>query len=273
MKNYIPILVLVIGAIIATIALPARSQFEQPPGGGSQKVNLRKSLTKHSALPLVAQYNEPGPQDPQDQVRRQSRNNLSKGLYSGKLILDPGTPEVNGQTETVDLTFIDTVKILKPGERKDPDGLPISGTMIVIGTVTTGKAYINQGHDGVFSEYKVTVSDVLKPDPDSRTVAGDEITTWQPGGSLQFHSGYIKHVVIAGRGFPEVGTQYVLFLRSTDKNAKDYAISTAFSIKDQLVSPLNDAQDQAAFDGMRLQDFLTKLRQEISVRQEGGLNQ
>src|SRR5262245_46868892 len=127
MKNYVPkILIVVIGAIIATIVLPARSQFGQVSSGGPPKANLRKWLSKHSALPPVAQFDETSvPQDPQDQERRQNRNRLTHGLYSGKFILDPGTREVNGQAETVDLTFVDGVKILKPGERKDPDGLPI----------------------------------------------------------------------------------------------------------------------------------------------------
>jgi len=275
MKNYAPkILILALAVIIATIALPARSQFEQVTRAAQPEVSLRRVLSKHSGLPLVAKYDEPPvPQDPQDQERRLSRTRLSHGLYSGKLILDPGTREVNGQAETIDLTFIDTVKILKPGEAKDPAGLPISGSIIVIGTVTSGKAYVNQGHDGVFSEYKIAVTDVLKSDPNDVISSGDSLTAWQPGGSLQFPSGHIKHVVIAGRGFPEVGTQYVLFLRRPDKNVKDYALSGGFSIKDQLVSPLNDVNDQDSFDGMRLEDFLTRLRQEISARPEGGVNQ
>lgn len=275
MKNYVPkILIVMIGAVIATIVFPARSQFGQVASAGAPKVNLRKWLSKHSALPPVAQFDDSSvPQDPQDQERRLSRNRVTHGLYSGKFILDPGTRELNGQAETVDLTFVDGVKILKAGERKDPDGLPISGATIVIGTVTKSKAYVNQGHDGVFSEYKVTVSDVLKPDPDNLISAGNEITAWQPGGSVQFHSGHVKHVVVAGRGFPEVGTQYVFFLRRADKTVADYAIASAFAVQDQLVSPLNDADDQSSFDGMRVDDFLAKLRQEISVRQEGGVDQ
>jgi hypothetical protein len=274
MKNYVPkILLLVIGTVMATIALAPRNQFGQESSGGPERSNLQKRLSKHSALPPVARFDEPGvPQDPQDQERRLSRSRLSHGLYSGKVILDPGARHVNGQAETLDLTFIDGVKILKAGERKDPDGLPISGSTIVIGTVTSGKAYINQENNGVFSEYKIAVSDVLKPDPENMISARDEITVWRPGGSLQFQSGHVKHFLVAGRGFPEVGTQYVLFLRRADKNVRDYAISTAFSVNDQVVLPLDDANDQSSFEGMRLNDFLDKLRQEISVRQAGGMD-
>jgi hypothetical protein len=246
MKNYIlKVLVFAIGGALVL-----------PPQG-----DLRKLLSKHSALPLIARFDEPSvQQDPQEQERRQIRDRLSKGVYTHKVILDPGVREVNGQAEGIDLTFIDSVQIVKPGERPDPIGLPISGSIIVIGTVTSGKAYINQEHTGVFSEYRVAVKEVLKPDPESAISAQDEVTTWTAGGSLQFQSGHIRHFVIAGRGFPEVGTQYVFFLRRPDRNVKDYAISTAFSIKDQVVSPLDDGQDKNSLDGMPLIDFLDKLR-------------
>jgi hypothetical protein len=272
MKNYVPkILLLVIGAAIATIALPTRNQFGQESSGGPQRANLRKQLSKHSALPPVARFDEPAvPQDPQDQERRQSRSRLSKGLYTQKVILDPGVREVNGQAEGINLTFVDGVTILKPGELPDPIGLPISGSIIVIGTATSGKAYVNQEHTGVFSEYRLAITDVLKPDTDSVISARDEITAWLPGGTLQFQSGHITHFIIAGCNYPEIGTQYVFFLRRPDKTVKDYAISTAFSIKDQVVLPLDDGNDKRSFEGMPVTDFLDKLRREISIRRDRG---
>src|SRR5205085_2916652 len=95
-----------------------------------------------------------------------------------------------------DLTFIDGVKILKPGERPDPKGLPISGSVILIGAVTNGMAYVNQERTAVFSEYRVEVTDVLKPDPETLISAHDEIVTWLPGGSLLFPSGHLTHFII-----------------------------------------------------------------------------
>jgi hypothetical protein len=273
MKIYVPkILFLVIATLIATIALPLRNQLGQESRGGPQRANLRERLSKHSALPPVARFDEPAvPQDPQDQERRQSRSRLSKGLFTHKVILDPGVREVHGQAEAIDLTFVDGVTILKPGELPDPMGLPISGSIIVIGTATNGKAYVNQEHTGVFSEYRLAITDVLKPDTENVISVGDEITAWLPGGTLQFQSGYIIHFIIAGCNYPEIGTQYVFFLRRPDKAVKDYAISTAFSIKDQVVSPLDDGNDKRSFEGMPATDFLAKLRQEISVRRERGI--
>ncbi|HSE25650.1 MAG TPA: hypothetical protein VLB68_28555, partial [Pyrinomonadaceae bacterium] len=75
--------------------------------------------------------------------------------------------------------------ILKPGEVKDPPGLPILGNSIVLGKITTGDAYLNDGRTGVFSEYLINVTEVLKSDPTSVVSAGDEISAWRMGGSLK----------------------------------------------------------------------------------------
>src|SRR2546423_8068274 len=107
MKTYLPkILLLVIAAILVTISLPARNQFGQASTDLHAKPNLRKILSKHSALPPSTQFGQAQAESAQDQERRQSRQRLSHGLYSGKNILfDPGTREVNGQAETFDLKF------------------------------------------------------------------------------------------------------------------------------------------------------------------------
>ena len=271
MKNYFTkIPLLMAGVALAAIAFPTRNQLRPVPPGVSMRDELRKILPKHSTLPPVAQWQEPSiPQDPQDQERRVHRERL-KGLNKYKPILDPGVREINGQAESIDLTFIDEVQIIKPGEIADPAGLPIRGCVIVIGTVSSGNAYVTQGHTLVFSEYKVEVQEVLKADPASVISARDMLTIWRSGGSIQFPSGHITHYIIGGRGFPELGTQYVFFLRRPDKTVDDYAINTAYSIKDQAVSPLDDILYKNPFDGIPAKEFLDKLRHEISVRREGG---
>jgi hypothetical protein len=182
------------------------------------------------------------------------------------VIADPGAQVVNGQSETVDLKFIDGVTVLKPGEIKDPPGLPIRDTSVVIGRITSGDAYLNDERTAVFSEYRIVIKEVLKSDRSALVSVGDEINAWRPGGSLKFPAGHIKHFVIAGLGFPEVGTDYLFFLRTTDSGNKDYAISTAFSLSDQVVYSLDGHQDQISFDGTRPSDFLNTVRKEISLR-------
>src|SRR5678815_3429042 len=112
MNSYTPkVLMLVISVILATILLSSRSQLGQVSTQLPAKANLRKFLSKHSALPPIAQFAQAQAEAPQDHERRQSRQRVSRGLYSGKVIFDPGTREVNGESETLDLKFIDGVKI------------------------------------------------------------------------------------------------------------------------------------------------------------------
>jgi len=262
----------VTGIILATIAFPFGNALGQMRSGGSAKEDLPKFLSSHSARPPVARFDDPLPQDPQELKRRQLRDRLSNIDSKGQVILDPGVLEVDGQAESLAPVFVDSVTILKPGERPDPNGLPINDCAIVIGTVTSGHAYLNQAHTKVFSEYTVTVKEVLKPDPDSVISVNEQLPAWRTGGSLQFPSGHIRHFIIVGRGFPEVGAQYLFFLRRPDKAAKDikdYAISTAYSIKDQTVAPL-DGMDypRSPFEAMAVNDFISKLRQEIALRQK-----
>lgn len=275
MKNFIPrVFLFFISIGLTTIVFPMGNALGQLRSGGSANEDLSKLLSTHSALPPIGRFDAPTiSRDPKELERRQSRERL-KGLDNYKSIVDPGVREVNGQSESIQLTFIDGVYVVKPGERPDPDGLPISDTIIVIGNVSSGQAYVNQEHTLVFSEYKVTVQEVLKSDPDSVISPRDKITTWRSGGSLQFPSGHITHFIIAGRGFPEIGTQYLFFLKRPDKTVQDYAISTAYSIKDQVVAPLDGMNyPRSPFEAMAVNDFLSKLRQEISIRREGGNNE
>jgi hypothetical protein len=43
-------------------------------------------------------------------------------------------------------------------------------------------------------------------------------------------------------------------------------ISAAFSLKNQVVSALDDKQDQSSFDGTSENDFLNTVRKEIAAR-------
>ena len=256
--------VLVAMASVALMAPTLCSESQTPTSANALEI-----LPKHSAAPPIVQFEQQIKLTSQEGERRDSRTRLTLGFYSGKPIADPGTRVVNGQSETVDLTFIDTVTILKPGEIKDPPGLPILGTSVVIGRITNGDAYLNDQLTGVFSEYRILVKEVLKSDPTSIISVEDEINAWRIGGSLKFRSGHTKHFLIAGVGFPKIGADYLFFLRTTDSGNKDYAISTAFSLSDQVVYSLDANHAQCVFDGTRTSDFLDTVRKEILARRPG----
>jgi len=268
MKDYkLKIVAVAICVTVAVIAMPNRKQAGQAAKLQPPKSDLKKLLTEHSGNPLTADLDQASVESTGEREKRNGRDRVSEGLYTHKVILDPGMKEINGDGESIDLTFIDTVQILKPGQIEDPPGLPISGAMILIGKVMDGDAYLNDQHTGVFSEYSVAVSEVLSSDPKNPVSVGDNISTWRPGGSVSFRSGHTKHFIVAGRGFPEIGVVYLFFLRPTDSSLADYAISAAYSMKDQVVSPLDDGRDESAFDGASKTSFLNTVRKEIATRE------
>ena len=238
-----------------------------------QPPKMEEVLTKHSGRPPKAEFGQTQAEteSQEKQIRRRIREGSRKNYYK-KQIVDPGTKEVNGQAETMLFSFIDEVTLLKPGQKPDPPGLPVSNTAVLIGTVISVKAVVSQDKTFVYSDYQTRIDEVLKADPNVNISADELITTWRLGGSLRFPSGHIKHFVIAGRGFPEVGIQYLFFLRRLDPRMDAYEIMRAYALKDDVVLPLDDL---GSFPGgqetMKKDEFLNLVRSAISTQKAGGV--
>ena len=226
---------------------------------------LEKS-SKHSARPPVGEFGQTSTEPKPDHDRRLKREKVHEHFYR-QSIEDPGTKEVNGQAETILFSFVDGVIILKPGQKPDPHGLPVSATSVVVGTIVRAKAFVADNRHFVYSDYEVKIDQILKPDVGKVFNVGDKITGWVPGGSVHFPSGHIKHFLISGRGFPEVGTQYVLFLGRDDPQLDEYEIWTGYAMKDGRVLSL-DADNQG-FDNMNPGTFIATIEDAIR-RQTGG---
>jgi hypothetical protein len=109
---------------------------------------------------------------------------------------------------------------------------------VIIGNVTSARAYVSEDKTGVYSEFTVRVSDVLKS-PSARTlVAGTEVEALRPGGGVRFPSGQVRKFLIGGRGLPQIGGRYVFFLKY-DNLAQAFYIVTGYRLSDGKVSPLD----------------------------------
>ena len=73
-------------------------------------------------------------------------------------IKDPGQL-VDGEMETVNLRFIDTVEV---GESTEPRGLPVSLSAVVIGSILSGECFVDEVRTTVYTDYKVKIVQVLK---------------------------------------------------------------------------------------------------------------
>src|SRR5215813_12370511 len=123
MKSFnLKLVAVAIFTVVAVIVIPEREQSGQASNRPT-KPDLKKVLPKHSGNPPIVQLDQAGVAATGEREKRNGRQRVSEGLYTHKVILDPGMKEINGDAESIDLTFIDTVKILKPGEIEDPPGI------------------------------------------------------------------------------------------------------------------------------------------------------
>lgn len=233
--------------------------FTSPPNRGQQARDLKRPSV-HSGLPVVGEVDAEAHETAQEQARRHIREDRY-GDHLPKPLTDPG-PTVNGQAESTNLTFIDYVTL---GSSPDPVGIPASvSTAIVIGTVVSGKCFINKNHTLVYTDYQIKIDQILKPDATANLAVGDSVTASRPGGAIRFRSGHVINVFNVGHGLPEIGAQYVLFLWKAIPNLPEYEIvfDSGYQLANGLAYALDDANSQ--FNSMDANVLIAKIQKAIS---------
>lgn len=150
--------------------------------------------------------------------------------------------------------------------------------VVVLGVVTSRDAYLTEDRTGIYSEFKVLVSEVFK-DPAKTIISGTPISVNRTGGAVRFKSGKIQKYQIAHQGMPDVAAQYVLFLRKTSDS--DLLILTGFKLVDGHVTPLdgNESNDPrlvlpfAKYAGTDEAEFLKAVRNAAASSAKEGTHQ
>ena len=219
--------------------------------------------SKNSGLIPEGEFGNSQTESPDQQAHRRLREEAHKGFYQ-QPVKDPGFL-VKNQPETINLTFVDSVRI--DDGSGDTDELPVhESAAIVIGTVKTTKAFVSYHRTSVYSDFQILIEQVLKRDLAHPVFPKDIVTGLRTGGSIHFASGHVTTFVIQGCGFPQVGRRYVFFLARADQNVPEYSISMAYELSSSgNVLPINNAIDKQ-FDGMKTEQFMERLREAIAER-------
>lgn len=107
--------------------------------------------------------------------------------------------------------------------------------LIVEGFVKDSGAFLSEDRTGIYSEFTVQVSDVIKSSaPVSK---GDIITAERFGGRVRFPSGQIARYRVAGQGAPAKDGKYLFFLKQMDDGS--YRILTAYELRGNKVLALD----------------------------------
>jgi len=242
------------------------AQTKQPDKDRYTAGGHLKKPSAYSGLPVLGEFQESQIEAAPDRERRQIREKrYSDSNLPRQIDKDPGLL-VNGQTETTALRFIDYNVVGSP----DPRGIPVStSTAIVVGTVTRGKCFITKNHAYVYTDYTVTVDQILKQDPTSNLSVGGELVATREGGAIRYPSGHVTNVLTHGKGLPEIGSQYLLFLWKPIPNFPEYEIifDSGYQVKNGRVYPLDDVNSQ--YVGVELPILLAEVQKAIAASQKG----
>ncbi|HJP92211.1 MAG TPA: hypothetical protein VJ875_09665, partial [Pyrinomonadaceae bacterium] len=117
--------------------------------------------------------------------------------------------------------------------------LPVAeSSYILLGRVTNAEAHLSENKKNVYSEFTISVEKVFKT-ADSSIIVGNEIVVDRIGGYVKCPNGRTLLYRVASTNMPAVNERYLLFL--TSKNDQDFSILTAYALKSDGVSPLDDS--------------------------------
>lgn len=143
--------------------------------------------------------------------------------------------------------------------------------LIVEGQVKESGAFLSEDKTGIYSEFTVHVSDVIKSSVPVNK--GDLITTERFGGRVRFASGQIARYRVAGQGAPAKGSKYLFFLKRRADGG--YLILTAYEMRGNKVLALDGPRSNVKGKGSSLFDKHNgqdahEFRKEVSAAAQGG---
>lgn len=137
--------------------------------------------------------------------------------------------------------------------------LPVAESeIVVVGTIGTAQALLSESKRNVFSEFTLTVEDVLKSKVQG-VAQGSALTIDRVGGYVKYPNGQRVLFRIAGLNMPQVGGRYLVFL-TTKHNSEDLSILTAYQLTPDGVIPLDDLPQVASLSGVSEADILQRVR-------------
>lgn len=145
----------------------------------------------------------------------------------------------------------------------------VESNVVIVGEITDSRAYLSNDQTGIYSEFTISVEEVLKNDGDSLLIPGADVQVERFGGAARFPSGTIQRYSISNQRMPLVGRQYVLFLERI-KGEQDLRIITGYELRGQRVAPLDGSPNsKLPFDihkGADVSFFLDLVRTTIVER-------
>lgn len=109
---------------------------------------------------------------------------------------------------------------------------------VVIGIVHAADAFLSNDETGVYSEFSVSVKDIVKNNQSNQAKLDENIIVQRAGGRILYPSGKILRYSISGQEMPRLNGKYVFFL-TYDQERRVYNILTAYEMSNGKITPLD----------------------------------
>lgn len=237
----------VFGCVLVVMTLSVTVFKRSPTSAQSQQQGVRpgKQLSHDELVKRypTAELDDPEPADPTQRAALKARK-----LRNNEPTFGEPSPE-------------DGAIGWFPENNFDFPALPINESeVILVGQVLGARAHRSENKLNVFSEFDVSVDEVLKGK--SFIANGPKvIIVERTGGFLRYPNGRKVLFFVEGYGVPNVGTRNVFFLKAVTNG---FRIVTVYELGLDGVSPLDLAYQFERFQGEKVSVFLDTLRQAIT---------
>jgi hypothetical protein len=235
------LLVLVAGTIVfSAVRHPKPIPTATVTGSQSNRDDYKKIKERFP----TADYD--GNQDLPDPEKNAKRKEKAKRYNDNDLVDSRGEPGVDEAALTLEPHFI-------------LPALPVAESeIVVVGTIATAQAHLSENKRNIFSEFTVTVEDVLKSKIQG-VEQGSVLTIDRVGGHVKYPNGHRILYRIAGLNMPQTGGRYLLFL-TLKHNNEDISILTAYQLTPNGAIPLDEPYHVASLTGVSEVDILQRVR-------------
>ncbi len=143
--------------------------------------------------------------------------------------------------------------------RSDPEpragfsDLPAGKSDIIVEAVVgDSKAFLSEDKTGVYSEFTILVSKILRVAPGFSINLGDKIIAERFGGKVRYPSGQVVRWRISWEGVPIVGKKYLFFLAKADQDSSK--LLTAYEIQGNRIFALDGSRTKSGRQGASIFD-------------------
>jgi hypothetical protein len=225
---------------------PQENRKPTPPRRPSGKEREQQGLDHRNRFPTV-DYDAAEPTDPTERAKRK----LKGSRHNQRGFVQRQPSESTAGTIRIDESDMDLPAL--PTAESDA---------VVIGTMLNSKAYLSNDRTGVYSEFAVQLSDVLKCNR-ADLLEGSVVLVSREGGIVKYPSGHTHLYAISERNMPKLNANYLLFLK-TIQGTTDYEIITAYELDSERVIPLDGGMKFKRYAQVDKPSFLSFVRDALA---------